>query len=67
MIITCGWVDHKIGMIVINFYFTDLGGWIEYVQNEQIIKQNFDTSESLYDFIKNNNLPLTYYGCLTCK
>ena len=54
-------------MIVTNFYFTNLGGWIEYVQNEQIIKQNFDTSESLYDFIKSNNLPLTYYGCLTCK
>lgn len=54
-------------MTVINFYFTDLGGWIEYVQNEQIIKQNFDTSESLYNFINNNNLPLTYSGCLTCE
>ena len=54
-------------MIVTNFYFTSLGGWIEYIQNGQTIKELFDTSESLYDFIKNNNLPLTYSGCLTCE
>jgi|LakMenEpi03Aug12_release.lakeMendotaPanAssembly.Ray.scaffolds.fasta_scaffold500143_2 hypothetical protein len=54
-------------MIVINFYFTNLGGWIEYFQNGQTIKELFDTSESLYDFIKNNNLPLTYSGCVNCE
>jgi len=53
-------------MIVINFYFTDNGGWIEYSQNGQIIKQTFNTAESLHLFIKNNNLPLTYKGCVTC-
>jgi hypothetical protein len=54
-------------MIVLNFYFTETGGWIEYIQNGQTIKEFFDTPKSLYDFIKNNNLPLTYSGCLTCK
>jgi hypothetical protein len=53
-------------MIVINFYFTDNGGWIEYSQNGQITKQTFNTAESLHLFIKNNNLPLTYKGCVTC-
>jgi hypothetical protein len=54
-------------MIVLNFYFTGTGGWIEYLQNEQTIKELFDTSESLYDFIKKNNLSLTYSGCSTCE
>jgi len=54
-------------MIVTNFYFTGTGGWIEYIQNGQTTKKSFDTSESLYNFIKNNNLPLTYSGCLTCE
>ena len=53
-------------MIVLNFYFTDDGGWIEYLQNNQTIKQTFDTAQSLHDFIKVNNLPLTYKGCINC-
>ena len=42
-------------MIVTNFYFTNSGGWIEYVQNGQTIKEYFDTAESLHNFIKENN------------
>jgi hypothetical protein len=53
-------------MIVINFYFIGTGGWIEYIQNGQIIKQTFDTSESLSNFIKDNNLPLIYKNCPNC-
>ncbi len=53
-------------MTVINFYFTGTGGWIEYSQNGQIIKQIFDTAESLHNFIKDNDLPLTYKGCINC-
>lgn len=53
-------------MIVINFYFTGTGGWIEYLQNGQIMKKTFDTAESLYNFIKNNNLPLIYSSCVNC-
>jgi hypothetical protein len=53
-------------MTILNFYFTNSGGWIEYSQNGQITKQTFDTSESLYKFIKDNNLPLTYRGCTSC-
>ncbi len=54
-------------MIVLNFNFTNSGGWIEYIQDEQIIKESFDTSESLHKFINDNNIPLTYSGCLTCQ
>jgi hypothetical protein len=53
-------------MIVLDFYFIGTGGWIEYSQNGQIIKQTFDTSESLSNFIKDNNLPLIYKGCVDC-
>lgn len=53
-------------MIVINFYFTNGGGWIECLENEQITKYTFDTPQSLHLFIKENNLPLTYKGCPTC-
>ena len=53
-------------MIVLNFYFTGNGGWIEYNQNGEIITQNFNTPESLYNFIKDNNLSLTYRGCVNC-
>ena len=53
-------------MIVINFYFTENGGWIEYSQNGQTITQTFDTAESLYNFIQVNNLPLTYTACQSC-
>lgn len=53
-------------MTVINFYFTGTGGWIEYSQNGQTITQTFYTAQSLHLFIKENNLPLTYKGCLTC-
>jgi len=54
-------------MIVLNFYFTGTGGWIEYNQNGQIIKQTFNTAQSLYLFIKENNLPLVYKHCPNCK
>jgi len=54
-------------MIVLNFYFMETGGWIEYLQNGQTIKEVFETSESLHNFIKDNNLPLTYSGCMTCE
>lgn len=53
-------------MIILNFYFTRNGGWIEFDQNGEILTQHFNTSESLYNFIKNNNLPLTYKGCVNC-
>lgn len=53
-------------MIVLDFYFTGTGGWIEYSQNGQITIQTFDTAQSLHLFIKENNLPLTYKGCTTC-
>jgi hypothetical protein len=53
-------------MIVLNFYFTGNGGWVECNQNGKIFTQNFNTAESLYNFIKDNNLPLTYKGCTTC-
>lgn len=53
-------------MTIINFYFTGTGGWIEYSQNGQIIKQIFDTSESLRNFINDNNIPLLYEHCPNC-
>lgn len=53
-------------MTILNFYFTGTGGWIKYNQNGEIITQNFDAPESLHNFIKNNNLPLTYKGCINC-
>lgn len=53
-------------MTIINFYFTSNGGWIEYIQNNETITQNFDTAESLENFIKSNNLGLTYNGCTDC-
>jgi hypothetical protein len=54
-------------MIVINFYFTGTGGWIEYSQNKQITIQTFSSAESLHNFIKDNDLPLTYKGCISCS
>jgi hypothetical protein len=53
-------------MIILNFYFTENGGWIKYNQNGEVFTQNFDTAESLYNFIKDNDLPLTYKGCVNC-
>jgi hypothetical protein len=54
-------------IIIIDFYFTNSGGWIEYSQNGEIIRQTFDTAESLHRFIKYKNLPLTYKGCTSCR
>ena len=54
-------------MIVLDFYFMATGGWIKYDQNGEIITQTFDTAQSLHLFIKDNNLPLTYKGCVNCS
>ena len=54
-------------MNILGFYFTGEGGWIEYSENGQVIKQTFESAESLHDFIINNNIPLSYSGCLNCS
>jgi hypothetical protein len=51
-------------MIVIGFYFDNNGGWIEYSQDGQIVKQEFTSGDEVQQFIKANNLPLTYKGCV---
>jgi hypothetical protein len=53
-------------MIVINFYFSDPEKWIEYNLNGQITKQYFQSAQELRDFIRDNNLKLTYQGCFNC-
>ena len=53
-------------MIVINFYFSPDEKWIEYNLNGEVIKQYFFSDQDLRTFISNNNLGLTYQGCLNC-
>jgi hypothetical protein len=53
-------------MIVLDFYFMATGGWIEYSLNGQVEKKYFDTAEELRTFIRENNLKLTYQGCINC-
>jgi hypothetical protein len=49
-------------MIIIEFYFDNDGGWIEYSQDGQIVKQEFTSGDDIVEFIKINNLNLTYKG-----
>lgn len=51
-------------MIIIGFYFDNDGGWIEYSQNNIIIKRDFSSGDEIKQFITDNNLPLTYKGCI---
>ena len=53
-------------MIVINFYFSQKEKWIEYSLDGQITKEYFLTAQELRDFIRINNLNLTYEGCYNC-
>lgn len=53
-------------MIVVNFYFSPDEKWIEYSLNGETIKQYFITAQELRDFIRDNNLKLTYQGCFNC-
>jgi hypothetical protein len=53
-------------MKIHNFYFSNVEWWIEYIENDQIIKITFNSVEELNQFISINNLPLTYKGCGSC-
>lgn len=53
-------------MTVINFYFSSDEKWIEYSLDNNITKVFFETANELREFIKENNLNLTYEGCFNC-
>lgn len=53
-------------MIVISFYFDDNGGWIEHSQGGIISKTIFNSGDEVRQFITDNNLTLTYKGCVNC-
>ena len=53
-------------MIIIGFYFDNDGGWIEYSQDNQIVKEEFTSGDDIVEFINTNNLNLTYKGCVNC-
>jgi hypothetical protein len=53
-------------MIVINFYFSNTEKWIEYEKEGIVEKKYFDSVQSLEYFIAENDLSLTYQGCVNC-
>lgn len=53
-------------MIIIGFYFDNNGGWIDHSQNGIISRTTFNSGDEIKQFIKDNNLPLTYKGCIDC-
>ena len=53
-------------MKIHNFYFSNTEWWIEYIENNQIIKIIFNNENELKQFISDNNLPLVYKHCPNC-
>jgi len=53
-------------MIIIGFYFDNNGGWIEYSQDEITTRKDFNSGDEIKQFIIDNNLNLTYKGCIDC-
>jgi hypothetical protein len=53
-------------MTIIGFYFSSGEKWIEYSSNGITKKDYFNNDEELLEFIRVNNLPLTYKGCTDC-
>ena len=51
---------------IIGFYFSNSEKWIEYNSNGITKKDYFASDEELLEFIRVNNLPLKYKGCIDC-
>lgn len=53
-------------MIILQYYFDNNGGWLEYLQNDETIRVDFSDGEEIQQFIIDNNLKITYKGCPNC-
>jgi hypothetical protein len=53
-------------MIIIEYYFNDYGGWIDYSQDGLNIRKDFNNGDEIRQFIIDNNLNIPYKGCVIC-